>query len=143
MAGFGCVVMSPDCLMAGFGCLAMSPDCLRRLLACDRAAGCGAVYPTATKDSSCIGLAGLRAVCDAAAPTTPVVGIGGITLANAAPVVAEGGAAGVAVVSALFDETDVEGATAQLAEAVWAVKAAELSGCFGSMFGAREDDQDD
>ena len=75
--------------------------------------GSGAVYPTATKSSSCIGLEGLSAVCAAIAPV-PVVGIGGITVDNAKPVVAAG-AKGVAVVSAVFDASDVAAATRELA----------------------------
>jgi len=77
--------------------------------------GCGAVYPTATKDSSCIGLDGLTEVC--AAVDLPVVGIGGITLSNAAAVVGAG-ARGVAVVSAAFDAADVAAATAELCRAL-------------------------
>ena len=77
--------------------------------------GTGAVYPTATKDSSCIGLEGLQAVC--AAVDIPVVGIGGITLGNAAAVV-EAGAQGVAVVSAVFDAPDIAEATAALSRVV-------------------------
>lgn len=77
--------------------------------------GCGAVYPTATKDSSCIGLDGLTTVCTAV--DLPVVGIGGITLANAASVVGAG-ARGVAVVSAVFDAADVAAATTELCRAL-------------------------
>lgn len=77
--------------------------------------GTGAVFPTATKDSSCIGPAGLAAVC--AAVDVPVVGIGGVGLANAPQVIAAG-AAGVAVVSAVFDAPDVAAATAALSGAV-------------------------
>jgi len=84
--------------------------------------GSGAVYPTATKSSSCIGLEGLQAVCAAIRPT-PVVGIGGIGHDNAAAVVVAGGAQGVAVVSAVFDAEDVEKATAALRLAVLAAKA--------------------
>ena len=43
--------------------------------------GSGAVYETATKSSSCIGLRGLSAVCEAIKPV-PVVGIGGVEHSN-------------------------------------------------------------
>ena len=78
--------------------------------------GSGAVYETTTKSSSCIGLAGLTKVCDAIAPV-PVVGIGGVGLSNAPPVIAAG-AKGVAVVSAVFDAADVAAATRALVHAV-------------------------
>ncbi|GIL58094.1 hypothetical protein Vafri_12939, partial [Volvox africanus] len=45
--------------------------------------GAGAVLPTGTKDTDVIGLEGLAAVCEAAAPL-PVVSIGGVSAANAA-----------------------------------------------------------
>ena len=60
-----------------------------------------------------IGLAGLAAVCEAAAPV-PVVAIGGIQTRNVAePIWA--GAVGVAVVSVLFGAPDVREATRTLA----------------------------
>ena len=66
--------------------------------------GVGAVYPTSTKsDARSTGLAGLEAI--ARAVSIPVVGIGGITPANAAAVFASG-AAGVAVVSAIMHASD-------------------------------------
>ena len=83
--------------------------------------GSGAAYATATKSSSVIGLNGVAAVCEAIAPA-PVVGIGGITLANALDVIAAG-AHGVAVVATLFDTADVEAATRGLAQVVAAAKA--------------------
>jgi len=70
-----------------------------------RAAGCdylgfGAVFGTETKpDAEYAGLDLLEQACRAS--SLPVVGIGGITLARAPEVIARG-AAGVAVVSALF-----------------------------------------
>ncbi|OPG16058.1 thiamine phosphate synthase [Ferroacidibacillus organovorans] len=66
--------------------------------------GVGAVYRTSTKsDARSTGLAGLEAI--ARAVSIPIVGIGGITPANAAAVFASG-AAGVAVVSAIMHAPD-------------------------------------
>ncbi len=61
--------------------------------------GVGAVFATGTKDSSVIGLEGLRAV--AAASRLPVVAIGGLGPARAGAAVGAG-AAGVAAVGAVF-----------------------------------------
>lgn len=83
--------------------------------------GCGAVYPTGTKDSDVIGLQGLTAVCEAAHPV-PVVSIGGVGLANAADTV-QAGAAGIAVVSAVFAAPDAQAAAAELRAAVDAALA--------------------
>lgn len=99
------------------GVTAKTPELAREAVAAGADyVGCGAVYPTSTKDSSCIGLPGLAAVCAAIAPT-PVVGIGGVVLANAAEVVGAG-AGGVAVVSAVFDVADVASATRALRRVV-------------------------
>ncbi len=68
--------------------------------------GCGAVYATATKkDASTIGIDGLAAVCRAAA--LPVVGIGGVTLANYKAVL-NAGADGAAIVSAILGSSDIK-----------------------------------
>ncbi len=80
----------------------------------------GAVYPTTTKDSPAMGLDKLAAIC--AASRIPVVAIGGITAANAAPAL-HAGAAGVAVVSALFGAADVRAAAAALRASVDAAMA--------------------
>lgn len=78
--------------------------------------GFGAIFPTDTKlDAEYAGLDLLEAACRIAA--VPVVGIGGIT-AERAPAVLERGAAGVAVVSALFGTQDHARATAELLAAV-------------------------
>ncbi len=61
--------------------------------------GAGAVFATGTKDSSVIGLEGLRVV--AAASRLPVVAIGGLGPARAGAAVGAG-AAGVAAVGAVF-----------------------------------------
>jgi len=72
--------------------------------------GFGAAFPTDTKpDAEFAGLDLLRDACTAS--TVPVVGIGGIT-AERAPSVLGCGAAGVAVVSALF-RADRPGAAAK------------------------------
>ena len=73
------------------------------------------MFPTKTKDSSTIGLEGLRKVC--AAVNIPVVAIGGITTKTAAEAMAAG-AAGMAVVSAIFGQEDVAMATMDLAREV-------------------------
>lgn len=73
--------------------------------------GAGAIVPTGTKDSSVIGFDGLARVCEAV--DIPVVAIGGVGVSNAREVI-EAGAAGVAVVSAVFAAPDVERATREL-----------------------------
>ncbi len=79
--------------------------------------GVGPVYGTTTKGDAgaAIGLEGLqRAVT---ATTLPVIGIGGIAIETAGAVI-EAGAAGVAVVGAVFLADDPREAAAQLARAV-------------------------
>ncbi len=85
-------------------------------------AGLGPVHPTATKDPGDPplgpeGLARLIARLRARAPGFPVVGIAGITAANAAEVI-RAGADGVAVISAIFMAEDVEAAARRLRAAV-------------------------
>ncbi|CAD7702786.1 unnamed protein product [Ostreobium quekettii] len=65
--------------------------------------GAGAVFPTSTKESSVIGLEGLRDICSAV--SIPVVAIGGVAADNALSTVLAG-CKGVAVVSSLFDVGD-------------------------------------
>ena len=82
--------------------------------------GVGAVYGTTSKkdvddEQNGIGLERVRAVAEAV--EIPVIGIGGITAGNAAPVV-EAGATGVAVISAVTAADDPKGATAALAKEV-------------------------
>jgi thiamine-phosphate pyrophosphorylase len=79
--------------------------------------GLGPVFPTGSKSDAQppIGIAGLRRQVEIA--RLPAVGIGGITVANAAEVVATG-VDGVAVISAILGATDVAVATADLAAAV-------------------------
>jgi thiamine-phosphate diphosphorylase len=69
--------------------------------------GAGAVFPTVTKSSAAIGLGLLKEIVEAS--PIPVVAIGGITIDNAHDV-AQTGCAGVAVVSAIFDASDVAAA---------------------------------
>ena len=76
-----------------------------------RGARWAAVFPTSTKDSSVISLDDLAAIC--AAVSIPVVAIGGVSVSKAASVV-EAGAAGAAVVSAVFGTGDPAVATAQI-----------------------------
>lgn len=74
------------------------------------------VWATPTKPEALPhGLGGLRAIVGVTA--LPVVGIGGITIANAGQVIAAG-ASGVAVVSAVAAAEDPVGSTKQLAAAV-------------------------
>lgn len=74
--------------------------------------GCGAVFGSATKDGvQTLTPMGLRAICRAVA--LPVVGIGGIDETNIHELNGSG-AAGVAVVSALFAKEDKEAAARRL-----------------------------
>jgi len=82
--------------------------------------GVGAVYATGSKDDIDddeheIGPERVGAI--AAAVDIPVVGIGGVTADNAAPI-AEAGADGVAVITAITGAEDPEAATRDLAETV-------------------------
>lgn len=79
--------------------------------------GVGAVYATATKPDAgeAVGIARVREV--AASCDLPVVGIGGITIENAAPVI-RAGAAGVAVITAVTMADDMAAATRRLREEV-------------------------
>lgn len=86
--------------------------------------GVGAVYATATKADAgeAVGLARIREV--AASCELPVVGIGGITIGNAAAVV-RAGAAGVAVITAVTMADDMAEATRRLREEVDRARAGE------------------
>ena len=81
--------------------------------------GVGAVYRTKTKDTdphqTAIGLDRVRAIRDAV--SIPFVGIGGVSVENAADVVGAG-ADGVAVVSAIMAAEDPTEATRALGDAV-------------------------
>ena len=72
----------------------------------------GTVFPSGSHAGGpTIGIEGVRAVCDGVA--IPVLGIGGITAENAGDVI-RAGAAGVAVISAIFDAPDPQAAAAEL-----------------------------
>ena len=74
--------------------------------------GVGAVFPTATKrGTEKVGLEDLRGIKSAV--HIPVVAIGGINAENAKPVM-ETGVDGVAVVSAIMDQTDIREAARRL-----------------------------
>ncbi|MFP8953364.1 thiamine phosphate synthase [Natrialbaceae archaeon A-arb3/5] len=81
--------------------------------------GVGAVYGTSSKDvdgeKNGIGTDRIAEIADAV--SIPIVGIGGVTAANARPVV-EAGASGVAVISEITAADDPRAATAALEEAV-------------------------
>jgi thiamine-phosphate diphosphorylase len=74
--------------------------------------GCGATYPTTTKDSSVIGTHGVRQIKENV--SIPVVAIGGIDDTNASRTLQESGADGVAVVRAIFNAADIKSATSCL-----------------------------
>jgi len=74
--------------------------------------GVGAVFPSGTKQGTeKVGLEDLRGIKSAV--HIPVVAIGGITAENA-PLVMETGVDGVAVVSAIMDQADIQEAARQL-----------------------------
>lgn len=75
----------------------------------------GPCYATATKADAgtALGAAGFAALARLAPPATPVIGIGGITAGNAAALL-RAGAAGVAVIGAVFGVPDPEQAARAL-----------------------------
>ncbi len=68
--------------------------------------GCGAVFPTKTKEVNVIGIEGLRRMRGAA--RVPCVAIGGINAENARDVLSLG-VDGIAVLSAIMGAEDIEG----------------------------------
>jgi len=78
--------------------------------------GCGALFPTTTKADACP-LAATDLAAIVAAFPGPVVGIGGVTPDNAAPLPATG-LAGVAVAAAVFQATDPAAAYLRLLAAL-------------------------
>jgi hydroxymethylpyrimidine kinase/phosphomethylpyrimidine kinase/thiamine-phosphate diphosphorylase len=90
-------VLGPDCI------LGVSVKTLEEAIAAEEAGadylGAGAIFSTATKNSSVIGVEGFQKVCREV--NIPVVAIGGVE-ETAVKDVVDVGAAGVAVVSALF-----------------------------------------
>jgi thiamine-phosphate diphosphorylase len=79
--------------------------------------GVGPVYPTGSKADvgEAIGIKSLADIC--AAVRIPVVGIGGLKAENAGEVLGAG-AAGVAVISAILSQPDIEVAARRLREAL-------------------------
>jgi thiamine-phosphate pyrophosphorylase len=75
--------------------------------------GVGAVYPTGSKADAgeAIGLQGLAEIC--AAVNIPVVGIGGLNAGNAAGV-KKTGALGIAVISGILSQPDIQAAAREL-----------------------------
>jgi thiamine-phosphate pyrophosphorylase len=75
--------------------------------------GIGAVYPTGSKADAgeAIGLKELAGIC--AAVKIPSVGIGGINAKNAAAVI-QAGASGIAVISAILSQPDIQKASREL-----------------------------
>jgi thiamine-phosphate pyrophosphorylase len=81
--------------------------------------GVGAVFPTESKDDAAeVTKETLAAICKAV--SIPVVAIGGVSQSNVHTL--EGsGIAGIAVISAIFGQDDIESATAELKKAVSAI----------------------
>jgi len=79
----------------------------------------GPCYTTDTKPDAgaALGVEGFAALARRAPPGVPVVAIGGITAANARPLLTAG-AAGVAVIAAVLAANDPERAARELAEAL-------------------------
>lgn len=74
--------------------------------------GVGAVFPTGSKDDAIeVGKEALKAICEAV--SIPVIAIGGIGAHNVGEL-AESGICGIAVISALFAQPDIEMATKEL-----------------------------
>lgn len=74
--------------------------------------GVGAVFPTKSKDDAVeVPHETLKAICEAV--SIPVVAIGGITRENA-PQLAGSGITGVALISALYAQSDIENAAKQM-----------------------------
>ncbi|MDE3095939.1 MAG: thiamine phosphate synthase [Chloroflexota bacterium] len=81
----------------------------------------GTLFETASKPGACtLGIDGLRAICDAV--RLPVIAIGGVTAANAGRAI-EAGAAGVAVIGAIFDADDTAAAARALRAALDGARA--------------------
>jgi thiamine-phosphate pyrophosphorylase len=89
--------------------------------------GVGAVYPTGSKANAgeAIGIGGLAAIC--AAVRIPVAAIGGINAGNAGEALGAG-AAGIAVISAILSQPDMEGAARRLWEAIDRAPGRAVSG---------------
>lgn len=78
--------------------------------------GVGAVFPTSSKaDADAVSYGALKAICDAV--DIPVIAIGGIAADNVQKL-SGSGICGIAVISAVFAEKDIESAARELKEAV-------------------------
>ena len=79
----------------------------------------GSIYATASKSDAGapIGIGGFTSLARLAPEGMPVIAIGGIEASNARPVL-EAGANGVAVISAVFGATDIEGGARRLRDIV-------------------------
>lgn len=76
--------------------------------------GVGAVFPTGSKDDAeDVSYDTLKAICQAV--SIPVIAIGGITKDNIKDL-ADSGICGIAVISAIFAQKDIEAATKELKE---------------------------
>jgi thiamine-phosphate pyrophosphorylase len=74
--------------------------------------GVGAVFPTGSKeDAATVSIDTLKAICQAV--SIPVVAIGGITKENT-PSLAGSGICGIAIISAIYAQKDIQKATVEL-----------------------------
>ena len=81
--------------------------------------GVGAVFPTGSKDDAeAVKKETLKAICEAV--SIPVIAIGGITKDNVKALTGTG-ICGIAVISAIFGQKDVEGAAKNLLSAASAL----------------------
>jgi thiamine-phosphate pyrophosphorylase len=87
--------------------------------------GVGALYTTATKADAGSAVGPARVAEIAASCDLPIVGIGGITLENAADVI-RAGASGIAVITAVTMADDMVQATHRLREVVDRTRAAQV-----------------
>lgn len=87
--------------------------------------GVGALYTTATKADAGSAVGPARVAEIAASCDLPIVGIGGITLENAADVI-RAGASGIAVITAVTMADDMVQATQRLREVVDRTRAAQV-----------------
>ena len=82
--------------------------------------GVGAVFPTGSKDDADdVSLETLKEICEAV--DIPVIAIGGISSANVSQLSGIG-IRGIAVISAIFAQKDIEGATKELKEKTLLIK---------------------
>lgn len=78
--------------------------------------GVGAVFPTSSKDDAVeVDYKTLKAICEAV--SIPVIAIGGITDENVVGL-SQSGIVGIAVISAIFGQKDIKGATSNLKKRV-------------------------